>query len=70
MPQLVVMYRLGFNIGVVYSIEWNSVGRKVAEAPWPCVEHIEPHTMVGIDWNAFGWGKISSIIGGPPCTPW
>ena len=56
-PQLVVMYGLGFNIGVVYSVEWDSVVRKVAEALWPCVIHIEPHTMEGIDWSAFEWGK-------------
>ena len=36
-PQLVVMYDLGFNVGVVYSVEWDSVVRKVAEALWACV---------------------------------
>ena len=40
-PQLVVMYRSGFNIGAVDSVEWDSVDRKVAEALWPCVMHIE-----------------------------
>ena len=69
-PQLVVMYGLGFNIGVVYSVECDSVVRKVAEALWACVQHIEPHTMEGVDWSAFDWDRISSIIGGPPCTPW
>ena len=69
-PQLVVMYGLGFDIGVVYSVEWESVVRKVAEALWACVKHIEPHTMEGVDWSAFDWDRISSIIGGPPCTPW
>ena len=52
-PQLVVMYGLGFNIGVVYSVGWDSVVREVAEALWACVQHIEPHAMGGVDWSAF-----------------
>ena len=42
----------------------------MAEALWACVKHIEPHTMEGVDWSTFEWDGISSIIGGPPCTPW
>ena len=34
---VVVMCGLGFNIGVVYSVEWDSVARKAAEALWSCV---------------------------------
>ena len=70
LPQLVVMYSLGFNIGKVYAVEQDSVVRRVAEALWACVEHIAPHTMEGVDWSAFDWSIIASIIGGPPCTPW
>ena len=34
------------------------------------MKHIEPHTMEGVDWSAFEWDGIGSIIGGPPCTLW
>ena len=65
MALAIAMYGLGFNIGVEYSVEWDIVVKKVAEALWACVQHIEPHTMEGVDWSAFDWDRISSIIAPP-----
>ena len=50
-PQLVVMYGLGFNIGIVYSVEWDSVDRKVTEALRVCVNilsHIPWRVSIGV----------------------
>ena len=69
-PQFVVMYGLGFNIGIVYSVERDGVVRKVAEAMWACVQYIEPRTIADVHWSVFDWNRISFIIGVPPCIPW